>query len=66
MLKSAQEYFHKKNTSLFDTVIPKRADLDNVYGQPFGSNLYGYEDAYRELEEATETTKEGRPWQSNR
>ena len=53
-LKSAQEYFRERDTSLFDTVIPKRADLGNMYGQPFGSNMYGYEDVYRELEEATE------------
>ncbi len=53
-LKSAQEYFRERDTSLFDTVIPKRADLGNMYGQPFGSNVYGYEDVYRELDEATE------------
>lgn len=53
-LKSAQEYFREKDTSLFDTVIPKRADLGNVYGQPFGSSMYGYEDVYRELKEATD------------
>lgn len=52
-LKSAQEYFREKDSSVFDAVIPKRADLGNVYGQPFGSNLYGYEDVYKELEEAT-------------
>ena len=53
-LKSAQEYFRETDTSLYDTVIPKRADLGNVYGQPFGSSMYGYEDVYRELKEATD------------
>lgn len=53
-LKSAQEYFREKDTSLFDIVIPKRADLGNVYGQPFDGNMYGYENVYKELEEATD------------
>jgi chromosome partitioning protein len=52
-LKSAQEFFKDKDTSIFDTVIPKKADLGNIYGQPFPSNLHGYEDIYKELMEAT-------------
>lgn len=51
-LRSAQEYFAERDASTFDTVIPKRADVGNIYGQPFGSNMYGYEDVYREFKEA--------------
>lgn len=53
-LRSAQECFRERDASIFDTVIPKRADLGNIYGQPFGGNMHGYEDVYRELKEATE------------
>lgn len=50
-LKSAQEFFKEKGVSTFDTVIPKRADLGNMYGQPFGEDTYGYENVYAELRE---------------
>lgn len=50
--KAARRYFADRGTPMFETEIPKRADLSNVYGQRFASNLHGYEDVYRELKEA--------------
>lgn len=51
-LKSAEAFLTGHDVSVFDAEIPKRADLGNVYGQPFGDDLYGYEAVYRELSEA--------------
>lgn len=53
-LQAAETYLSEHGKSYFDTEIPKRADLGNVYGQPFGDDLYGYEKAYAELMEAME------------
>jgi len=51
-LRSAERFLVDADVSTFDTVIRKRADLGNVYGQPFGDDLYGYGEVYEQLKEA--------------
>lgn len=52
-LRSAEQFLADGGFSTFDTVIYKRADLGNIYGHPFGGDLYGYGDVYDQLKEAT-------------
>lgn len=43
----------EREASSFDTHIPQREDLKNYFGSPFGDELFGYESALAEIEEAT-------------
>lgn len=43
----------QRGASSFDTHIPQREDIKNYFGSPFGDDLFGYDEAMRELEEAT-------------
>lgn len=49
--KAAREFFSEKGTSIFDTVIYKRADIGNAYGRRL-DDLNGYDLVWNELREA--------------
>lgn len=44
----------QREVSSFGTHIPQREDVKNYFGNPFGEDLFGYDDAFREIEEATD------------
>lgn len=42
----------ERDASYLDTEIPEREALSNTFGHAFGDNLFGYDDAWSEIEEA--------------
>lgn len=48
-----RETVEESGAGIFDTEIPLRESIKNTFGNAFKSNLNGYEDAWRELKEAT-------------
>ena len=48
-LAAVAQSIEDADISCFDTRIPLREDIRNYFGHSFGSELYGYEDVYREL-----------------
>lgn len=48
-LAAVAQSIEDADISCFDARIPLREDIRNYFGHSFGSDLYGYEDVYREL-----------------
>lgn len=51
-LAEAQAELAEADASCFNAFIRQKEDLRNYFGNPFGTDLYGYEDVYEEIKEA--------------
>lgn len=51
-LAAVEEQMKARDASYFEAQIPLREDVKNFFGQSFGSDLYGYEKVFEEIEEA--------------
>lgn len=51
-LAAVEHEMEEREASYFDAQIPLREDIKNYFGHSFGRDLYGYEDVFKEIEEA--------------
>lgn len=51
-LAAVESEMAERDASYFEAQIPLREDIKNYFGHAFGRGLYGYEDVFKEIEEA--------------
>lgn len=50
-LRETLAELQERETSYFESMIPMRESLKSFFGNSFGGQLFGYEDAYKEIKE---------------
>ena len=51
-LAAVEHEIEEREASYFEAQIPLREDIKNYFSHSFGKDLYGYEDVFKEIEEA--------------